>query len=118
MAHTRGAAVGVAEFDEEKRITLFAGLGNVTARILEGGMPTRHMVSANGTAGVEARTIREFSYPWPRGAAIVLHSDGLSARWELNDYPGLLLHAPGVIAGVLMRDHCRHTDDATVVVVK
>ncbi len=26
---------------------------------------TYNMVSHNGTAGVEARKIREFSYPWP-----------------------------------------------------
>ena len=118
MRHTRGAAVGVAELDQERRIALFCGLGNVSARIFEGGSPARHMVSVNGTAGVEARVLREFTYPWPAGAAIVLHSDGLSARWDLADYPGLLAHDPGVIAGVLMRDQCRHTDDATVVVAK
>lgn len=118
MRHTRGAAVGVAELDEERRIVHFCGLGNISARIFEGAEPPRNMVSTNGTAGVEARVVREFSYPWPPGATIVFHSDGLSARWSLSEYPGLLSHDPGVIAGVLIRDHCRHTDDVTVVVVK
>jgi anti-sigma regulatory factor (Ser/Thr protein kinase) len=118
MRHTRGAAIGIVELGKERRLAHFCGLGNITGRIFEGGAPPRSMVSTNGTAGVEARVIREFSYPWPPGAAVILHSDGLSARWDLADYPGLLAHDPGVIAGVLIRDHCRYTDDVTVVVVK
>ncbi len=118
MRHTRGAAVGVAQLDVERQVVHYCGLGNITARIFEGGTVSRHLVSTNGTAGAEARVLREFSYPWPKGSALVFHSDGLSARWDLSDYPGLLSHDSGVIAGVLMRDHCRHTDDATVVVVK
>ena len=118
MRHTRGAAVGVVELNQERRTAIFSGVGNISARIFEGGASSRQMVSTNGTAGAEIRTVREFTYPWPAGAAVVLHSDGLSARWDLSDYPGLLTRDPGVIAGVLMRDHCRHTDDATVVVVK
>jgi len=118
IRHTRGAAVGVLELDHERRIATFSGVGNISARIFDGGTAGRQMVSTNGTAGVEVRTVREFTYPWPAGAAIVLHSDGVSARWDLSDYPGLLAHDPGVIAGVVMRDHCRNTDDATVVVVK
>lgn len=118
MRHTRGAAVAIAEFDEARRVVIYSGLGNISARIVEPGTPARHMVSANGTAGVEARVVRDYSYPWPQGAAMVLHSDGLRARWDLAEYPGLLMRDPGVIAGVLMRDYCRHTDDATVVIVK
>jgi anti-sigma regulatory factor (Ser/Thr protein kinase) len=118
MRHTRGAAVGVVELNRERRTAIFSGVGNISARIFEDAGPSRQMVSTNGTAGAEIRTVREFTYPWPIGAAVVLHSDGLSARWDLSDYPGLLTRDPGVIAGVLMRDHCRHTDDATVVVVK
>jgi anti-sigma regulatory factor (Ser/Thr protein kinase) len=118
MRSTRGAAVGVADLDCERRLARFCGLGNVSARIFERGAAPRSMVSTNGTAGVEARVIREFAYPWPAGSTVVFHSDGLSARWDLADYPGLMTHDPGIIAGVLIRDHCRHTDDVTVVVVK
>ncbi len=118
MRHTRGAAVGVAEFDDARRVVTFCGLGNISGRIVEPGLPARHMVSVNGTAGVAARVVRDFSYPWPEGAVLVLHSDGVRGRWDIGEYPGLLSRDPGVIAGVLMRDHCRHTDDATLVIVK
>ncbi|MEP6961487.1 MAG: serine/threonine protein kinase, partial [Acidobacteriota bacterium] len=81
--------------------------------------PSRHMVSLNGTAGMEFRTsFREFRYPWPAGAALVMHSDGLTARWEFEQYPGLLQRDAVLICGVLWRDFSRKNDDATVVVVK
>ena len=118
MRHTRGAAVCVAEIDQERRVVHFCGLGNISARIFEPAGVSRSMVSTYGTAGAEASNLREFTYPCQDGSAIVFHSDGLSARWDLSEYPGLLVHDSGVIAGVLLRDHCRYTDDATVVVVK
>jgi anti-sigma regulatory factor (Ser/Thr protein kinase) len=118
MRHTRGAAVAVAVLDERRRLIHFCGLGNISGRVFEGGAPARSMVSISGTAGVEARIVREFTYPWPAGAAVVFHSDGLSARWDLSDYPGLLTRDEALIAGVLIRDQYRHTDDVTVVVVK
>jgi hypothetical protein len=48
----------------------------------------------------------------------VLHSDGLSARWSLEDYPGLAERDPALIAGVLFRDFGRDRDDAVVVAVR
>lgn len=55
-----------------------------------------------------------------RGAAaasrVVMHSDGLSARWSQSAYPGLHLRNSAVIAAILCRDFVRRRDDATVVV--
>jgi hypothetical protein len=82
-------------------------------------VPRRQLVTMNGTAGVESRTLfREFSYPWPPDTSLVLHSDGLVSHWDLDNYAGLICRAPGLIAGVLFRDGCRGNDDATVVVAR
>jgi len=54
----------------------------------------------------------------PAGALVIMHSDGLSARWKLSDYPGLFERHPAVIAGVLYRDNVRIRDDATVLVAR
>jgi len=119
IRHTRGAAVAVAELDEEQRTIVFAGLGNIAGRICESDSSSRHLVSLNGTAGMESRTMfREFRYPWPEDATLIMHSDGLTSRWELNEYPGLLRRDAGVICGVLLREFSRGNDDATVVAVK
>jgi anti-sigma regulatory factor (Ser/Thr protein kinase) len=115
LRHTRGAAVSVAELDEERRVVVFAGLGNVAGYVCEKGVARRQLVSMNGTAGMEGRNVfREFSYPWPEEAVVVLHSDGLVSHWDLGDYPALIGRGPSLIAGVLFRDCCRGNDDATV----
>ncbi len=118
LRHTRGAAVAAAVLDKERRTISFAGVGNIDARVCAAGERARHMVSANGTAGAEARTIREFTYPWPEDAIAVLHSDGIGTHWDISKYPQLAQRDPSLIAGVIFRDFCRRTDDATVLVLR
>lgn len=118
LRSTRGAAVAAARLDRERRIVIFAGLGNISGKIAGLGEPERHMVSTNGTAGAEARNIREFSYPWPEDSLVILHSDGIATHWALGSYPGLAARDPGLIAGVIYRDHARRNDDATILVLK
>lgn len=114
---TRGAAVAVFEFDVPRGLARFSGLGNISGAILPVAGGRQSLVSHNGTAGVGNPRVREFSYPVPRSAVIVLHSDGLGTHWDLGKYPGLRNRHPSVIAGVLYRDFSRQRDDVTVVVI-
>jgi anti-sigma regulatory factor (Ser/Thr protein kinase) len=116
LTPTRGAAVAVARIDLAARIVRFVGLGNISA-VLVGADKVRHMVSHNGTAGYVAPRIREFTYEFTGDPLVIMHSDGLTSRWNLDHYPGLLSHHPSVIAAVLLRDHRRERDDASVVVM-
>jgi len=120
LRSTRGAAVAVAEVDAAQQVVRFAGVGNIAGLILSAD-GCRHLVSHNGTAGHEVRKIQEFTYPWPargggRQPLLILHSDGLTSRWDLDRYPGLAQRHPSLIAGVLYRDFYRGRDDVTVVV--
>jgi anti-sigma regulatory factor (Ser/Thr protein kinase) len=117
MRHTRGAAGAIAEIDREARLMRFAGIGNVAASVTINGK-TRQTVSNNGTLGHVARSFREFAYPWESNGLLVVHSDGLTTRWSLEDYPGLARRHPAVIAGVLYRDFSRGRDDVTVLVCR
>jgi anti-sigma regulatory factor (Ser/Thr protein kinase) len=117
LGHTRGGAVGIAEIDRDARLVRFAGLGNIAATLITPD-DRRGMVSAGGTLGHTWRTVREFSYPIAGAATVILHSDGIATRWQLDAYPGLEACHPGVIAAVLYRDFRRSHDDATVLVVK
>ncbi len=118
LRSTRGAAVAVAEvLFGGQCVVRYAGVGNISGRIISG--TTFHgMVSHNGTIGIEARKIEEVTYPWPEDGLLVLHSDGLTTRWNLDDYPGLRGRNPALIAGVLFRDHNVARDDSTVVVIR
>ena len=115
---TRGAAVAAAQLDPERRTLTFAGLGNISASVCAPGEHSRHMVSVNGTAGMEARNVRVFTYPWPQESLVILHSDGIGTHWDLQGYPGLAARDPGLVAGVIYRDHARGHDDATIVVCR
>jgi anti-sigma regulatory factor (Ser/Thr protein kinase) len=117
LAPTRGAAVGLARIDLASRLVRFVGVGNISAALYSQGT-LRRMVSHNGTAGHIAPRIREFTYPWGGDATVILHSDGLSAKWDLDAYPGLAASHPSLIAGVLFRDYRRGRDDASIVVMR
>jgi len=114
---TRGAAAAVAIIEPGKELCTFCGVGNISAGIRLGGV-SRSMISHNGILGHKVKTIQAFSYPFPRMAVLIAHSDGLNSSWNLGDYPGLELRHPALIAAALARDHTRGRDDLTVVAVR
>lgn len=116
LAATRGAAVAMAQIDRTERVVRFVGIGNISGVLMDGEL--RRMVSHNGTAGHKISHIAEFTYPFSGHPLVLLHSDGLSARWDLTQYVGLSVRHPSVVAGVLFRDFRRARDDATIAVVR
>jgi anti-sigma regulatory factor (Ser/Thr protein kinase) len=114
---TRGAAVSLAIVDVEERSVRFVGVGNVAGALVS-SEKVQSMMSHNGTAGAQMHKIQEMLYPLPDRGVLLLASDGISARWAFDRYPGLLNRHPAVIAGVLYRDCNRGRDDVTVLVAR
>jgi hypothetical protein len=117
LRSTRGAAAAVAEIDEVRMELGYAGIGNISGRILTTETVQR-LVSMNGTAGGPARSLREFRHSFPAGSLLVMHSDGIKSRWDFDQYPGATRKDTAIIAALLFRDHSRGRDDATVVAVR
>jgi anti-sigma regulatory factor (Ser/Thr protein kinase) len=117
LRKTRGAVAGVAEIRPLEQTLTYAGIGNISAVLMAAG-GSRNLVSHNGTLGVAMARVQEFRVDWPSDAVLVLHSDGLQSRWDLDAYAGLAVRHPAVIGGALLRDFRRQRDDASVVVVK
>jgi len=115
---TRGAAAAIALVDPSAGTVRYCGVGNISAMLVTQTASTRHLVSHNGTLGHTLTKIAEFTYPWSPGDSLVMHSDGVSAKWKPEEWPGLWLRAPALIAGVIYRDCRRERDDATVVVAR
>ena len=113
LSGTRGAAVSVAQV--VGGVLHHAGLGNISGTVH--GDRARGLVSHPGIAGVPGRPLRETTYPVVPGDVVVLHSDGLTNRWSLADYPGLATRSPLVVAGVLLRDNAVRRDDSCVAVL-
>ncbi len=117
LRKTRGAALSIARINLENGLLSFAGIGNVSASIVSNGA-TRGMVCHNGTLGQQMYRVQEFTYPWDSASTLVMHSDGLLTRWDLDHCPGIWHKPPSVIAALLHRDFCRGRDDVTVLVAK
>jgi anti-sigma regulatory factor (Ser/Thr protein kinase) len=115
MTGTRGGAVAVVRISGEA--VRFAGVGNVAGWVLAGDS-RQGMVSVPGIAGQQTRTLRQYEYQAGPGAAVILHSDGLTSRWNARNLPGLTGHDPLVIAAVLLGEAGVHRDDASVLVLR
>jgi len=115
LGHTRGAALAVAEIDSETATVRLCGLGNIASSVIAKG-ERRGMVSMPGIAGHHRSGVREFDYPFLGDAVLVMHSDGVSHRWELNGYQGM--ESPLVIAATVLRDAGIRRDDACVLVAR
>ena len=115
---TRGMALSFAAIDEAARTVDFSGVGNVDGRVVvDDTSRGSHLVPQNGIVGHTMPTVKLLNVPWPAGARLVMHSDGVSARWRLETYAGLMNVHPALMAGVIFRDFARERDDATVIVL-
>lgn len=116
LKKTRGAAMSVAIVDHERRVVTYAGVGNVSASLLNGAS-SRNLVSQNGTLGaVLPRVPQEYAYPIGPDTVLLMFSDGLTTKASPVGYPGLQSRHPALIAGVLFRDFSRRRDDATIMI--
>jgi anti-sigma regulatory factor (Ser/Thr protein kinase) len=119
LRSTRGAALAVADVapTPDGATVRYCGIGNTVAALVSGDAP-RSFPSMNGTAGLQVRTMQEFTQPWTTGALLVMHTDGITTRWRTDSYRGVLVRDPMILAAALQRDHTRGRDDATVLVFR
>jgi anti-sigma regulatory factor (Ser/Thr protein kinase) len=117
LTGSRGAAVARAIVRSSGEVR-YAGVGNIAGSLV-GVESSRGMASQNGTVGAEMRQrILTQEYSWPARGLLIMHSDGISGRWSLTPYPGLLFRHPAIVAAVIARDFTRGRDDATAVAVR
>jgi hypothetical protein len=114
---TRGAAVAVATCDISRHVTTFSGIGNIAGGLVS-DLTIRKMISMNGTAGLVARRVQAFQYPYQAETLLIMHSDGLSGSWSLDKYPGVAQCEPMLIAAVLYRDYGKARDDASILIAR
>ncbi len=117
LRSTRGAASAIADIDESAAVVRFCGVGNIAAVVI-GATRSNHLVSMPGITGHQARSLRSFEQEWSSSSILVLHSDGLTSKWDLKEYPGLAARSASVVAATLFRDARRTNDDASIAVVK
>lgn len=113
IASTRGAAAAIARIDTEAGRMEFAGIGNVLLRA-----PGARHVAPFSTPGIVGRTFRKcrvFDYPVAPGLLLIMHSDGISSRAELEGLAGM--EAREMAQAIVERFGVAH-DDVTCVVAR
>ena len=115
LGNTRGAAAAVARVAATGTVA-YAGVGNISGCLVS-AEKSQGLISHNGTLGMTMPRVQQFTYERAAESFLVMHSDGISARWDLHQNVALRQRHPAIIAAVLYRDHARARDDATVVVV-
>lgn len=105
--------MAIASITTEPSQLVYAGIGNIEAQVAQAGRVERP-ISYRGIVGSTPRTARAFTLPLAPEWVLAMYSDGVSARFNLND------HEPGTGAGLdalaqrLLAQWGRSTDDATV----
>lgn len=112
---TRGAVVGLLRLDLTTTQASYIGVGNIGVHVYS-RRPIKP-ISKNGILGYRLPTLLELQYTFDLDDIFVLYSDGVSAQFSQNDRFDLR-QPPQQLAEQILHSYGKHTDDATVVVLK
>lgn len=114
---TRGAVINISYLDFTNKQLMYCGVGNISCRIFSAGK-SRSCISYNGIVGHSVpHTLNNHVLQWAKNDILILHSDGLSTRWDLQKYPMITKHDYSIMAAALYKDHCRKNDDVTIAII-
>ena len=115
---TRGLVATIVSVDEKAAIWSICGVGNISTRIYT-GMENKTYNPYNGIVGHNMpRTLNTTTFPYEKYQMVVMHSDGLKTRWDLNNLSSILKHEPGIVAASIYKGNVRGNDDVTILVGK
>ncbi|WP_347052594.1 SpoIIE family protein phosphatase [Flavobacterium olei] len=115
---SRGLVATIAAVDYKSESWSICGIGNINTRIYN-GLDNKTYTPYNGIIGHNIpRTLNSTIVPYRKHQIIIMHSDGLRTRWNLNDLSAIFKQSPGIISAALYKENVRGTDDATILVGK
>jgi anti-sigma regulatory factor (Ser/Thr protein kinase) len=116
ISKTRGAVGCVASIDMREGKLLYCGLGNIAGRIISNG-DSRSLISYSGILGHNMpNTFQNHPFDWDEHKLLVLHSDGIKAKWDFIRYTNWQRYDTSLIAASIYKDNTRRTDDSMVIV--
>lgn len=114
---TRGAAMMLMRIERTIGQVSFAGVGNIGVRVLS-DTPIKP-ISRNGIVGYRMNSVRAFSYPYTEGDVFILHSDGVSTRFVVDEQWARRSDTSlQQVAEEIVQDYGKENDDVTILAVR
>jgi len=118
VRRTRGLVASLAIFDKKSAQWKICGVGNIQVRMYT-GIEYKNYMSYNGTIGLNIpNSMKESVFPIEKNQHLVMCSDGIKTRWDMNQYPSIFKYDNTIFAAALYRDFSRGNDDASVLIAK
>lgn len=115
---TRGLVATIVSVNYASGNWTICGVGNISTRIYM-GINNKTYTPYNGIIGHNIpRTLNNTIVPYCIHQILIMHSDGLRTRWNLNELTSIIKQDSGLIAAALYKDNLRGNDDATIIVAK
>lgn len=115
---TRGVVMALVVLDWKKSTFRYASVGNIEAKIFSYKHEKPKFLVRRGIVGKQAPSPVVTENNWHSGDMLVLHSDGISAHWNWNNFASYLNHPAQVISEEIFNVMQKNHDDATIVIVK
>ena len=113
---TIGAAAGLCVVDRATRGLRYTGVGNTVLRTF--GSQTTRLISTDGIVGDRFRTPSVQAAPLNESGIIVLYTDGVSDRFDVEQYPQIKYHSASAIARKIVASFGKSYDDSTCLALR
>lgn len=115
---TRGLVAATATYSFPEKKWSIAGIGNIATR-LQHHLLSKAYVAHNGIIGLNIpNTMKEQLVVGERGQMIIMCSDGIKTRWDLQKYVNIFRYDLTILAAAIYKDFGRKTDDMSVLIGK
>lgn len=114
---TRGAVMALLHVSFAESAIAFVGVGNIGIHVRSTALIKP--ISRNGIVGYRLPRLQEFTYPYTPGDLFVLHTDGISSRFTLDDALGTEgTQDVQTLANAIAQNFGKENDDVTVLVAR
>jgi anti-sigma regulatory factor (Ser/Thr protein kinase) len=115
---TRGLVGAAAIYYFKEKKWLICGVGNISTAVYT-IMGLKNYMSYNGIIGMNIpNTLKEQEVEYDRGQVLLMCSDGIRTRLELQKYVGIFKFDLSILAAAIYKDYARQTDDMSVIAAR
>lgn len=116
LKNSDGGVAVIAKFNMITRQLYYVGIGNIFLRVFSEF--SKREITQGGVIGYQIRSPKEKSIEVATGSTIVFHTDGITSRFNENDYPNILWDDVQTVSQVLLDKFGKNNDDATCAVIR